>query len=163
MSKEIAKRHIRTEILGLEESLKADFPEATYGDRADCPLTHSFSDGIYVRKIKIPAGLIATGKIHKHRHPNFLMSGTVRVVTEGGGEQLLEGPCDMISPSGTKRALYAITDLVWITVHHNPTNTRDIEKLEKEIIADSYEDYEKFIDPSRESFIRRIINKIRTI
>ena len=91
------------------------------GDTINCPLKHSFSDNIYVREISIPKGTVLVGKIHKHEHPNFLMSGKVRVVTEETSE-VLEGPLSMISSPGTKRALIALTDLVWITIHHNPTN-----------------------------------------
>ena len=108
-----------------------------------CPLKHSFSDGIYVREIFIPAGMFIVGKIHKHDHPNFLLKGEVIVVTEDGTEELTR-PLSMISKAGTKRALYAKTDLVWTTVHANPTNTEDLEELEKEIIAPTYLDYEKF-------------------
>jgi len=108
-----------------------------------CPLKHTFSDGIYVREIFIPAGMFIVGKIHKHDHPNFLLSGEVTVVTEDGIEDL-KGPLSIISKAGTKRALYAITDLVWITVHANPTNTEDLKELEEEIIAPTYLDYEKF-------------------
>jgi len=108
-----------------------------------CPLKHTFSDGIYVREIFIPAGMFIVGKIHKHDHPNFLLSGEVTVVTEDGIEDL-KGPLSIISKAGTKRALYAVTDLVWVTVHANPTNTEDLNELEKEIIAPTYLDYEKF-------------------
>lgn len=119
---------------------------AFFGDTANCPLTHKFADGIYVREIFIPAGMYIVGKIHKHAHPNFLMSGTVEVITESGGKQTLTGPLSMISPPGTKRALRSITDLVWITVHHNPTNTQDLAELEKIVIADSFEEYHKFVE-----------------
>ncbi len=108
-----------------------------------CPLKHTFSDGIYVREIFIPAGMFIVGKIHKHDHPNFLLKGEVIVVTEDGTEELV-GPLSIISKAGTKRALYAKTDLVWTTVHANPTNTEDLKELEKEIIAPTYLDYEKF-------------------
>ena len=108
-----------------------------------CPLKHTFSDGIYVREIFIPAGMFIVGKIHKHDHPNFLLKGEVIVVTEDGTEELV-GPLSMISKAGTKRALYAKTDLIWTTVHANPTNTEDLKELEKEIIAPTYLDYEKF-------------------
>lgn len=118
--------------------------EAFFGDNECCPLKHSFSDGIYVREISIPAGMYIVGKLHKHSHPNFLLSGTVDVVTEFGKETLT-GPLSIISKAGTKRALHAITPLVWITVHANPTNTQDLEELEKIVIADSYEEYDKFI------------------
>ena len=56
-----------------------------YDDKAStkvCPLKHTFSDGIYVREITIPAGMFIVGKIHKHDHPNFLLKGKVVVVTE---------------------------------------------------------------------------------
>lgn len=108
-----------------------------------CPLTHKFSDGMYVREIFIPAGCFVVGKIHKHDHPNFLLSGETIVVTEEGTEEL-KGPLSIISKAGTKRALYAKTDLVWVTVHLNPTNTTNLAELEKEIIAPTYLEYEKF-------------------
>tara|TARA_R110002020_G_scaffold102836_1_gene241125 strand:- start:218 stop:757 length:540 start_codon:yes stop_codon:yes gene_type:complete len=128
------------------------------GDTINCPLKHSFSDNIYVREISIPKGTVLVGKIHKHEHPNFLMSGKVRVVTEETSE-VLEGPLSMISSPGTKRALIALTDLVWITIHHNPTNTRDLKEIEKIVIADSYEDYDKFVE-SKKKVSFKLKNKL---
>lgn len=143
MKKEITTdKNIRNQIQNFESDLKK-VKGVFVGDSDICPLKHSFSDGIYVREIFIPAKTVIVGKIHKHEHPNFLMSGEVDVVTEEGAARL-KGPCSMISPAGTKRALHAITDLVWVTVHANPTNTQDMEKLEKIVIADSYEEYERF-------------------
>lgn len=138
-----SKKEFRVKVNDFENALK-NVEGSFQGDTKVCPLKHSFSDNMYVREISIPEGVVLTGKIHKHDHPNFLMSGTVVVVTEDGGEEILEGPLAMISPPGTKRALFALTDLVWITVHHNPTNTRDLKELEERVIAPSYEDYEKF-------------------
>ena len=134
-------------IIDLETTIKnLDHDGVIIGDSKTCPLKHSFSDGIYVREISIPAGMIIVGKIHKHDHPNFLLKGNVVVITEKDGIEELTGPCSMISKPGTKRALYAKTDLIWTTVHLNPTNTQDLVELEKEIIADSFEDYELFIE-----------------
>ena len=87
--------------------------------------------------------MLLTGKIHKHKHPNFLLKGEVLVLTETGGSEVLKAPLSMISEPGTKRALYAITDLVWTTIHHNPTNTEDLKELEKIVIAKDYEEYDK--------------------
>jgi len=143
-------------IMDLEELIKKS-DNVTLGDSDLCPLKHSFSDGIYVREISIPKGTVLTGKIHKHEHPNFLLEGEVFVITEEGKE-VLTAPCSMISKAGTKRALYAITDLVWTTVHHNPTNTQDLEELEKIVIADSYKDYEKFISKKG-----NLISKMRNL
>ena len=148
----ISKDGIREEIMNFEDQLRGQ-PDAIHGDSSLCPLKHTFSDGIYVREIFIPAGLFIVGKIHKHEHPNFLMSGVVEVVTEKGREMLI-GPCSIISPSGTKRALYSVTDLTWITVHLNPTNTRDLAVIEKDVIAESYEIYERFKAVSSNKVVR---------
>jgi hypothetical protein len=130
------------------ESVLSGTEGAFFGDTANCPLEHSFSDGIYVRKISIPAGTVLTGKIHRHDHPNFLLEGTVDVVTEFGSERLV-GPVSMISKAGTKRALHAITDLVWVTVHANPGNTTDLKELERNIIAEDYGRLEEHLNSKK--------------
>lgn len=158
----LAQSHTRDAILGFE-SVLAKQEGATFGDTVECPLKHSFTDGIYVREISIPKGMYIVGKIHKHAHPNFLLKGIVDVVTESGGLERLEGPCAMISPEGTKRALRTITDVVWITVHHNPTNTQDLDKLEEIVIADSYESYGQFKKLNQSPVIKiwnKLLNKL---
>jgi len=155
------KLRIREEIMSLERSI-SEQEDAFFGDSDICPLKHSFCDGVYVREIFIPRGIILTGKIHKHEHPNFLMSGTVEVITESGGKETLTGPVAMISPSGTKRALHAVTDLVWITVHHNPTNTQDLNELEKIVIADSFDEYERF-KTSKRTLMNKFVSFIDKI
>jgi len=157
-------KSFRSSIDELEKNILS-MEGAESGDASFCPLKHTFSDGIYVREIFIPAGTMLTGKIHKHQHPNFLMSGEVVVVTEEGGEEHLVGPMSIMSPPGTKRALHALTDLVWITVHHNPENYQDLESLENVVIADTFEDYELFLESEKskkiekpKSLIRKLIN-----
>lgn len=132
---------VRTDIVQFEKAL-AKLDGAFFGDTDNCPLKHSFGDGIYVREIFIPQGTVLTGKIHKHKHPNFLMRGEVVVVTEGGGMEHLQGPLAMISPAGTKRAVVALTDVWWITVHG--TTSQDLEIIESELIAPDYESYTRF-------------------
>lgn len=145
---------IREAIINLENTMK-EHPDSFVGDTPLCPLEHSFSDGIYVRQISIPQGMMIVGKLHKHAHPNFLLKGEVMVVTEEG-ESYLQAPCSMISKAGTKRALYAITDLVWTTIHHNPTNTQDLEELEKIVIAGSFKELGAF-----QVSQKRVINRAK--
>ena len=128
---------IRQDIQAFEDLLAAH-PGAIHGDSEIAPLTHMFAPGIYVRQIFLPKGTVCTGKIHKHEHPNFLMSGKVEVVTEDGGIEILEAPIAMISPAGTKRAVHALEDAVWVTVH--ATNETHLEKIEDEVIAKSYDE-----------------------
>lgn len=108
----------------------------------NCPLQHSFIDGVYVRTITIPAGTVLVGKIHKHSHANILSQGEVFVMTEGGGLEHLVGPLTMTSPAGCKRAVYAKTDCTWTTIHR--TDETDLKKIEDYVIAKTYEDYEQF-------------------
>ena len=82
------KLETRGIICQIEQDLKS-FPGAVEGDSNICPLEHSFSDGIYVRKIFIPKGVFVVGKIHKHDHPNFLLEGEVSVLTEEEKEYFL--------------------------------------------------------------------------
>ncbi len=138
---DLSPKEIRERIQSLETAMN-NTPGVELGDNPKCPLKHSFADGIYVREIFIPKGWLIVGKIHKHTHPNFLMSGEVSVVTESGGIERIKGPRSMISPAVTKRALYAHTDLVWITVHANPDNLTDLNELEDIIIAKSYDELE---------------------
>lgn len=137
-------KEFRKNILDFAEVVKAH-PNSLLGDNDYCPLKHSFSDGIYVREIFIPAHTYVVGKIHKHSHPNFLMSGEVNVVTHEGSFTI-KAPCSMISTQGTQRALYTLTDTTWITVHLNPSNTQDLQVLEEQIIAKSYDEYDKFLN-----------------
>jgi hypothetical protein len=144
---ELSKNEAREDLVEFEGMINS--AEGSFkGDNHICPLKHDFSDDMYVREIFIPKGTVIVGKIHKHKHPNFLMSGEVKVVTEEGVETL-KGPLSMISEAGTKRALHAITDLVWITVHSNTSNTRDLKELESNIIAYDYDEYEKFIEQGK--------------
>ena len=76
----------------------------------------------------MPAGVLCTGRIHKHSHPNFLMKGKVTVLTEEG-EKTITAPCAMISGAGTKRVVYVHEEAVWSTVHATEkTNPDDIVK-----------------------------------
>lgn len=130
----------RANILRFEELLRS-CPDHWEGDSDRCPLTHEFPPGLYVRTIEIPAGVVMTGKLHRHQHPNFLHSGTVQVVTESGGVETITGPKFMISDGWTKRALVALTDVKWTTIHANPTNSQDLEFLESQIIQPDLTEY----------------------
>jgi len=123
------------------EKIILSIPGSKAGDSDEMPLKHTFADGIYVREIFIPKGHIIVGKIHRHKHPNFLMSGKVRIFTESEGDQVLTAPLSMISPAGTKRVVVALEDTVWITVH--ATDKTDPVEIEKDVIVPSYKQLEK--------------------
>lgn len=103
-------------------------------EQVDCPVEHYFAPGLYTRKCSIPANSVVVGKMHRHQHPTFLMSGTVRINTDRGMETIT-GPHIWISQENAKRALYTMTDCVFATVHLNPSDTTDLEAIEAEVIV----------------------------
>jgi len=103
-------------------------------EQVECPVEHFFSPGMYTRKCSIPAGSVVVGKMHRHQHPTFLMSGTVRINTDRGMETIT-GPHIWISQENAKRALCTVTDCVFATVHLNPTETTDLEAIEADVIV----------------------------
>ena len=101
------------------------------------PVKHSFADGCYIREIFNPTGMLIVTKIHKKKHPFFLMKGDMSIITETGVERI-QAPYQGITIPGTKRVIYAHTDCVFITVH--ATEHTDIKKIEEEVIAEDFND-----------------------
>lgn len=111
-------------------------------EQVECPVEHYFSPGQYTRQCTIPAGSVVVGKMHRHQHPVFLLSGTVQINTDKGMETIT-GPRIWISQENAKRALHTLTECVFATVHLNETDTTDLEALEAELIVpDALIDYE---------------------
>ena len=125
---------IRKAISLIESKLKS-LPDSLGED--PFPLEHSFAEGLYIRKIFIPRGYWLVGKIHKYSYINFVERGDISVLTESGISRV-KAPCTIPSPSGTKRFGYSHLDTVWVTVHSNPTNEKNIEKLKEKLYANDY-------------------------
>jgi len=124
---------------GMEEIKNFLMDPSTEG--ADLPIKHSFAPGIYVREMTIPEGTLLLGKIHKHRHHNFLMQGSIIVLTESNGVELLQAPLMIVSEPGTQRIGYAVTDTVWTTVHENKDNSEDLVVIEERTVTDNKDKY----------------------
>jgi len=103
------------------------------------PLKHAFADGCYIREIFNPAGELLITKIHKKKHPFFLMKGTMSILTEKGVKKI-SAPHNGITEPGTKRIIYTHTDCVFITVH--VTDQTDLNKIEEQVIAKNFNDPE---------------------
>jgi hypothetical protein len=113
-----------------------------------CPLKHSYGDGCYIRQIFMPKGTLITSKIHKVTHPYFVMTGKASVATEDGIE-VIQAPFQGMTQAGTKRALYIHEDMIWITVH--VTDETDLDKIEEEIIAKDFNEYDALMDSLKDS------------
>lgn len=129
----------RARILELEAMMNTAIAAGTAIDNADdLPLEHLFIPGGYARKLTITAGTLLVGKIHRFPCFNAVLTGDITVLTEDGVKRI-QAPAFFRSEAGVKRVGLAHSDTVWITVH--PSNETDLEKLEAEIIAPSYEDF----------------------
>ena len=105
-------------------------------------LEHRFWPGYYMRVLYIPAGIITTGKIHKHECVSILAEGE-RTTLVGDELKHIKAPHIHVSPPGFKRVSYTHKDSVWITLH--PTEETDIAKLEADLVCDTEEEYQAFL------------------
>lgn len=130
---------LRTEqIFALEKTLK-EAPQSL--ERSDIMLTHHFAEGVYVRVMYLQKGTVLTGEIHRFECVTIMPSGHVRTVTTIQTENVVEvykGFAIFSSPAGSKRAMFALEDTVWSTVHSNPDNERDIAKLEARLVTNDF-------------------------
>lgn len=85
--------------------------------QVECPLVHRFSDGMYIREIHMPAGIIVTSRTHKTEHPFVISKGVVEVIKEDGSRETLQAPYTGITKAGTRRILLVHSDTVWSTFH----------------------------------------------
>lgn len=103
----------------------------SYGILTEPQIIHYQIDNVYVREMWLRAGTMLVGKTHKKDHICIISKGIVKVVSDEL-TQLIEAPYTYISKKGVKRAMYAITDLVWSTVHN--VNEIDLDKIEEELV-----------------------------
>jgi hypothetical protein len=98
----------------------------------EIPLTHIFTDGLYIRKAFAPAGSMFTTVHHNTEHPFILVSGTTEVVSNEEPSSIT-GPFMGITKKGTRRLVYAVTDATYLTIHANPDNLTDPDEIIKRI------------------------------
>jgi len=116
------------------------------------PLKHTFGDGIYVREITMPTGLFVVSKIHKYKHPYFVLKGDVSVLTENGWQRIV-APFSGITEVGTQRILYIHDECVWTTIHR--TNKTDLAEIENEIIAKDYSEIPLKITKNLKRYLKK--------
>ena len=104
------------------------------------PLKHTFLDNQYIRELYSPAGHLIVTKLHKTQHPFFLLEGEISIITEKG-EEHIKAPYYGITNIGTKRIIFSHTAFRLVTVH--PTNKKDIDEIERDIIAKDYKELEE--------------------
>lgn len=123
---------LEAHMLAMDDGDKLDIEAVTF---------HHFASGVYCREMRLPAGYVLVGKIHKTENMSVLLQGHIRVTTETGTTEL-HAPQIMVSAPGTKRVGYAITDTIWLSLHA-VGNERDLCAIEERFIASSFDDFDK--------------------
>jgi hypothetical protein len=96
---------------------------------------------MYWREILNPKGCIIVTKIHREPNISVITKGRLGCITENGLE-VLEAPAMFETVPGTKRILYAQEETIFHTIHPNPLDLRDIDELERRIIAPDFQSLE---------------------
>ena len=122
--------------------------EGFYGDGKsipdvhEIPIKHNFADQIYIRQMNMSAGQVVVGAIHNHLHAWFLLTGKVYIIES---DEKIEhiAPCYTISKPGAQRVIYAVEDSIFVNIHKNPTNNKNIKELESEIVSMTMDEFNK--------------------
>ena len=104
-------------------------------------MRHYWATGIYAREVFIPAGACFVGKIHLQAHMSVVL-GDITVKTAFGSERIT-GFDIRLAPAGVKRAVVTHADTWWVAIHQNPTNERDLAKLEAMFIAKDFDELDE--------------------
>jgi hypothetical protein len=128
----VAPNDMREKVEALEAEMKKH-------PTIEIPVRHYFATGLYAREITIPRGTVAVGKIHKTQHINVLSKGEVSLVT-ATGTMRVQAPYTWVVEPGKKAAAWAHEETVWTSFCVNPTDERDLEKLEAALISPTYLD-----------------------
>jgi len=98
----------------------------------DCfPLKHTFTKGICLREINVPAGHLILTKYLKVEHAIFLLKGDVSILDKDGFKRL-QAPLYFISKPGVQRVIYCHSDVTWVNTL--VTEETDISKIEEEFV-----------------------------
>lgn len=103
-------------------------------EQADCPVTHHFGPGLYIRQVLIPAGTFAIGHYHKHAHMNVMLTGKVIVFNEDGTQTELVAPQTFMCKEGRKIGV-VLEDMLWQNIY--ATDETDVEELERKLLRKS--------------------------
>jgi len=99
--------------------------------QSEITTNHFWSNGMYIREMIMPKGMLVIGKVHKQDHFIVLTQGSVQVSDEHGSRTIMQG--DVVKAyKGTKRALLALEDSRWLNIHR--AENTDLEQLEEELV-----------------------------
>ena len=112
---------------------KAAVQAAAIHGQVECPVTHEFADGLYTRRLFIPAGTLVIGKVHTRQTMNICAMGDISILTTKGAKRFKAGDV-VVSAPGIQKVGYAHEDTVWVNVW--ATHETDVNRLEALLATD---------------------------
>lgn len=128
MSNSALSRVVTPEMIERVEGAALKLPQV------ECPLTHTFGPGIYMREVVIPAGSFVIGHHHNYEHTNIMLCGHATSINDDGSTTDFVAPMMYIGKPGRK-VLYVHSDTVWLNVF--ATDETDVEALEARLLTKS--------------------------
>jgi hypothetical protein len=100
------------------------------GDTVGPAPENFFADGVYGRKLVIPAGTLLVGKRQKHSNITVQLYGDIEVTTDDGPKRLV-GQHVFVAPAGTERVGWTHAETAWVTCH--ATEETDMARIEADL------------------------------
>jgi quercetin dioxygenase-like cupin family protein len=94
-------------------------------------ITHHFSDGLYAKEARFPAGTAILKHTHNFSHLSILAEGKVAVL-RGNEIDIVTAPACLEIKAGLIHGVKAITDCVWFCIH--ATDEKDPSKVDDILI-----------------------------
>jgi len=121
---------------------KLDLLESEIEKHPQCfrnlPTNHLFPRGLYVREVFMKKGDIILTRVHMVEHVAIIARGVMLVWCDESGWVKIEAHHTMITKPGTRRLILILEDTLWTTVHPNPENERDPERIVEEVTFAHY-------------------------
>ena len=87
-----------------------------------------FAPGVYIRELRVPAFSLIIGHAHKQQDFHILAAGEKLLLMNDRVERMVAPHC-VLSGVGVRKVGLILRDMVWYSIHPNPTNERDEDKL----------------------------------
>jgi len=154
--RDIGQLIVRTTIERLEASMRKKIDdgemEQTIFDGAseegDAQVNHYHGQGVYARSLLIPAGTAVVGKVHRQDRICIIAQGKCTFTDEFGSETV-EAPWIGEFKAGTKTAVFAHTDTLWVACLGTDLK-RGIDAVE-ELTCDNHAEYHSLLEDQNRS------------
>lgn len=105
--------------------------------QAECPVTHHFGPGLYIRSVSFNPGDTLIG--HDHKEPHLVMVLGGRVILLGDSPKEIDATQAPVMFTGGlgKKVVYCLERCNWMNIFPNPDDERDIETLEARYLEKS--------------------------